>query len=275
MRPRSIPALAVLMMLTSVRAHTQSNEPVFHADSNFQPLAVQVIDKQGKYVQGLAAEDFTIFEDDQRRRIVLFGGPEQPVSLSVLIDSSQVRARELLRPLLRARSAEEVTVLLPIGPAVYDSVSAAICKMRSSRNLRQAIVLVVGENEEMPNRLRLDELTRAAQDASAQIFPVLQFEPHAGKEALEADFERMATQSGGEVFFASSEPDLKRALDRIILVLRSQYTLAYYPENVERFRRIQVKTSREGAFAVLLGSRPVGYLYDGTGVPNCGAARLN
>jgi hypothetical protein len=65
--------------LTGVQAPAQSDEPVFHADSNFQPIAVQVIDKQGKYVQGLTAEDFTILEDDEPRRIVLFGGAEQPV----------------------------------------------------------------------------------------------------------------------------------------------------------------------------------------------------
>jgi hypothetical protein len=183
--------------------------------------------------------------------------------------------RDLVRPLLRTRSAKDEIVVVPSGPSVYDSLTTAMCKMKNSPNLHQAIVLVAGENDSLPNPLRVDELTRAAQYASAQIFLVLPFEPEERKKLPEANLQRIATQSGGDVYFVSSEPELQRALGRIILLLRSQYAFACYPENVERFRRIEVKTSRAGAFAVLLGSRPVGYLYEGMGDLICPAPSLN
>jgi hypothetical protein len=59
-------------------------------------------------------------------------------------------------------------------------------------------------------------------------------------------FDRLARESGAESFFPNSERDLQKALERISAILRAQYTLAYYPQDVGKFRKIQVKVSGRG-----------------------------
>lgn len=59
-------------------------------------------------------------------------------------------------------------------------------------------------------------------------------------------FDRLARESGAESFFPSSERDLRQALARISSILDAEYTLAYYPGGVNRFRKIQVKVKRGG-----------------------------
>ncbi len=59
-------------------------------------------------------------------------------------------------------------------------------------------------------------------------------------------FERLAKESGAESFFPAYEKDLKSALDRINELLQAQYTLAYYPQSADRFRKIEVRIHRGG-----------------------------
>jgi hypothetical protein len=67
-------------------------------------------------------------------------------------------------------------------------------------------------------------------------------------------FERLSKESGAEAFFPANDGDLKRAIDRISSVLDAQYTLAYYPSNIDRFRRIQVRVNRPSARVAARGS---------------------
>jgi hypothetical protein len=59
-------------------------------------------------------------------------------------------------------------------------------------------------------------------------------------------FERLAKESGAESFFPTSERDFKKTLDRIATLLNAQYVLAYYPERVDKVRKIKVKVDRAG-----------------------------
>jgi hypothetical protein len=68
----------------------------------------------------------------------------------------------------------------------------------------------------------------------------------------------LAHRSDGGTFYPGSQAELSRAMDHIAALLRSQYTLAYHPENTNRFRKIEVTTTRRDVFAILYGSRPLG-----------------
>ena len=312
-------------------ARSQGPVPIFRANSYLQSIAVEVTDKRGDGVRGLTPADFTLLENGHPQKIAFFGTEEQPISLTILLDSSGSmkstqklkRAQELLRPLLRGNVRWDEISLVPftnqIGPfvpltleqrlnpplvqllsdtrktssgsgappefprefvpawrraaepfalssmhggtALYDAVAASICRLRGT-NIRQAVV-VITDGADQNSRLRIDQLIGLVQSSRPQIFMIGfvgqgeadYYRSNGEKVTLvsgrEVDnplraFQRIAKESGAEAFFPASERELKRVLDRILGMLRAQYTLAYYPENIEKLRRIQVKVQRSG-----------------------------
>jgi hypothetical protein len=51
-------------------------------------VSVRVTDKQGRDAVGLAAGDFALFEDGRRRKISFFDAEKEPITLGILVDSS-------------------------------------------------------------------------------------------------------------------------------------------------------------------------------------------
>jgi Ca-activated chloride channel family protein len=156
------------------------------------------------------------------------------------------------------------------GTALYDALATTICQMKFAQNRRQAIV-VVTDGADQHSRLSLDQVAGLAQNSSAQIFTIGFFEESEfegfrqrrktvtlqGEREIDNPllvFERLSKESGAESFFPTNDGDLKRAIDRISSVLDAQYTLAYYPSNIDRFRRIQVRVNRPGAKVAARGS---------------------
>ena len=150
------------------------------------------------------------------------------------------------------------------GTALYDAVADALCHLRGS-NIRQAVV-VITDGADQNSRLRIDQLIALVQSSRPQIFMIglggVDYYRRSGDKVTlvsgrEVDnplraFQRIAKESGAEAFFPASDRDLKHVLDRILGMLRAQYTLAYYPENSEKPRKIQVKVQR----AASLSGRP-------------------
>ncbi len=154
------------------------------------------------------------------------------------------------------------------GTALYDALATGLCHMRSARNIRQAVV-VITDGSDQHSRLRLEQLIQLAQASKPQIFMIGFFDPFeyesyrkSGKTVTlvsgrEIDnpvhlFDRVARETGAESFFPKSDRDLQQVISHILGVLQAQYTLAYYPQDIGKFRRIQVKVNRGG---VLVAAR--------------------
>lgn len=155
-----------------------------------------------------------------------------------------------------------IPVLGHRGSAVYDALASALCHMRAARNVRQAIV-VISDGMDQHSRLRLEQLIQLVRSSNPQVFMVGLYDApeyeiwRQGQKTVtivglrEVDnpvvvFRRLAKESGAESYFPASEKDLKKALDRISALLNAQYTLAYYPERVDKPRKIEVKVDRRG-----------------------------
>ncbi len=117
--------LAILLM-SSALALAQSELPVFKVKTNLQSIAVRVTDKQGNDVHGLSAEDFTLLENGRPQKIAFFGVEYEPLSLTILIDSSNSmesggkldRAQTVFGPLIRGNHPEDEVSLLPFTDQV-------------------------------------------------------------------------------------------------------------------------------------------------------------
>ena len=69
----------------------------FRSSIDLVALTVTVTDDGGKYISGLSAEDFTVFEDGKAQTISLFQRESSPLAVSLLIDSSGSMYDELPR----------------------------------------------------------------------------------------------------------------------------------------------------------------------------------
>ncbi|HLK69586.1 MAG TPA: VWA domain-containing protein [Bryobacteraceae bacterium] len=187
--------------------------------------------------------------------------PGDEISLAPFTD----RVGQFQQLTAEQRANPPVTRLASLGggTALYDAVSTSLCHLRTAGNVRQAVV-VITDGADQHSRLALEQLIRLAQASKPQIF-MIGFFDKAEHEAYKSSgktvtlvsgheidnpiqvFDRVAKETGAESFFPSTEHDLQQVIDHILGILQSQYTLAYYPQDIGRFRRIQVKINRGGA----------------------------
>jgi Ca-activated chloride channel homolog len=141
--------------------------------------------------------------------------------------------------------------------ALYDAVWQ-VCdeKMRTTQGRR--VIVIITDGEDTYSRARLDEAIDIANRTETIIFAVstkagfLGTVPGVGagtvKDDVDKKLERLARETGGEVFFTGDILDLEKAFTRISKELRSQYILTYKPAN-DRYdgteRNIEVRLNKQ------------------------------
>jgi Ca-activated chloride channel family protein len=89
----------------------QPSGPAFRAAIDIVSLAVTVTDGANRYVTDLEEPDFQIFEDGLRQETTFFSRRQQPIALSLLLDSSASMEDKL--PTLQAAAGNFVRRLKP------------------------------------------------------------------------------------------------------------------------------------------------------------------
>jgi Ca-activated chloride channel family protein len=239
-----------------------------------------------KQVRGLELHDFTILDEGVPQEIVFFGGEAQPLDILFLFDASQSTRfrqqfqREALAAFLRTvlKPADRAAVFwfndavhvgqpftesagavlaaidrIPSGgaTALYDAVAVASGEMRS-RSGRRAIVILSDGRDTFSDR-RLDEALASAQQADVVVYAINT--SYAGWAVTEQyrrndPLEYLASETGGEVFYASSPDEVEKVLSVLSSRLRDRYLLGFYPAAEAaggRFRRIRVTVDRKNA----------------------------
>jgi hypothetical protein len=126
--------------------------------------------------------------------------------------------------------------------------------------MRRAILAVIS-GDSVRDLASQERLMKLAESSSAPIF-IVGLKRGDGSDLPVGVLNELAHRSDGGTFYPSSQAGLSAAIDHITALLRSEYSLAYYPENTNRFRKIEVTTTRRDAFAILFGSRPLGRVND-------------
>lgn len=92
-------------------AGEQERLPAFRAGVDIVSLSVTVTDARNQYVSGLVAADFDVYEDGVLQDVTFFASHQQPIALSLLLDSSASMA--LTMPTLQAAAINFVRRLTP------------------------------------------------------------------------------------------------------------------------------------------------------------------
>lgn len=90
---KSIPILLVLILVMSLTAYAQEpppgeqDEPI-RLKTDLVSITASAIDRGGRAIKSLKAEDFTIYEDGVKQKISHFAATEEPFTLLLLLDIS-------------------------------------------------------------------------------------------------------------------------------------------------------------------------------------------
>jgi Ca-activated chloride channel family protein len=158
------------------------------------------------------------------------------------------------------------------GTSLYDAVVEGIAMCSRAQLPRQAIV-IISDGADMHSKHELQETMRIVRESEMQIYTIGYFGPEedrlfrrSGPKIQLSDdrtidnprdvLQRIAKESGAESFFPRNDAELAKAVDDITNDLRTQYTLAFYPQPENRegnYHQLRV-TVRTGRYNVR--SRP-------------------
>jgi Ca-activated chloride channel homolog len=253
--------IAALIAGTALQAQEQ---PQFTSGVDVVTVNATVTDTNGRFVGGLSKEDFTIFEDGQRRDVAYFAGESVPVSLGILLDASgsmtvgKLRlARESVSRLVThdldaqtewffARFGYSVVVTQEwttdrdaIGQALrdvratgdtalYDAIALGIPLAEAGRFQKKALLLV-SDGGESRSLLTLSDVQKAIGESDVRVYGigVDAIDSRSGGRLNMTTLRRVADDTGGRADAVSSAADIPAVTARIADELRHQYALSY------------------------------------------------
>jgi Ca-activated chloride channel family protein len=291
--------LLILIVAALIPVYAQSSENSIQEDkvvitSNLVTVNVIVSDKKGRYVKGLSSDQFSIYDENVTQKIANFSVGAAGVSLGIVCEihstapdrvASMLAALEQFVSTLGPKdtffftafspdgsittnfipSKDQVINHLffvkPDGPSdLYDVVYAAADRLRQSRNLKRAL-LVISDGLDNTSKHSYNQLRNRLREFDAQIYTVGIADPaldlftgfrrwsyedftrQTGRRSFPTEPEtatgravlaEMSKVSGGTTYASNieSEPELTGICSQITRELREQYTLSFYPSEV-------------------------------------------
>lgn len=257
-------------------ARTKSVEYAEAVDVDVIQITAVVTDGDGRFVTGLKAEDFKVYEDDKPQRLSNLATENIPLELVVALDVSSSMAdalpavkRHATNFLAQLQPSDQVTVLgfndnifTPArrstdqavrakaiarlapwgGTALYDVIIRALDLL--GRQSGRRALLVFSDGEDQSSHASMPSVVTRAEASDATIYMIGQGRAlHTG--ALQQLMKRLATGSGGRAFFSGDEAKLEVIFQEIVEDLRHQYLLGYpapdHARNGEQHRiRVEV-----------------------------------
>jgi VWFA-related protein len=263
--------LSLLVTLGAASSLAAAGQTVFRAQRPFRggvdvtTIPVTVRDADGRLATGLSQDRFQIFEDGESQTLAQFTSERVPISLGMLIDTSDsmfgkriedARAAidrfllELLAPEdeffvmafnhqahpLTPWTHDPKTVrdaldrLTPSGAtALYDAVQTALPRI-DQRNKERAAIVVVSDGADTASDASLRQVTMRLRDSDAFVYAIA-IDPPA-THAINARINPLALgeltgSSGGRTLIVHSSDDLQSATANIADELNHQYLLGY------------------------------------------------
>lgn len=85
----AILGFTVLAGIGCLQAQDKDSDGTIKIDTRLVSVPVIVSDRDGRYVPNLTAADFTVLQDGARQNIEFFAATEEPLTIALLIDTSQ------------------------------------------------------------------------------------------------------------------------------------------------------------------------------------------
>lgn len=239
-------------------ARTRAVQHAESVDVDVVQVTAVVTDGSGKFVTGLTASDFKVYEDGREQTISSFAAENIPLELVAAIDvsSSMTAALPMVKRhaanfLTQLKAGDQVTILGfndkiftlarrstdPVarvraverlapwgGTALYDAIVHAVGILGRQSGRRSLIVFSDGEDHS--SHAAVESVIQRAEASDATIYVIGQGEALKNR-ALQQLMQRLAAGSGGRAFFTAQDTKLEAIFEDILADLRHQYVLAY------------------------------------------------
>jgi Ca-activated chloride channel family protein len=281
---RAANALVAVLFAAGVVTHAQ-NRPIpedrtFRAGINLTSVTATVRDEEGRLVTSLGRGDFEIFEDGEPMTIAQFTSERVPLSLGLLLDTSDsmhgkrledARAAvsrlllELLdhddefflvafnhaHSVLTGWTTEPATVrlaldnLIPTGStAAYDAVMASL-PFFARRGRQRAALLIISDGADTASDTSIRSLRSALNRADVFVYAIAIDPPDTPALNVRVNpqaLRAITDPSGGRTEVIQNSADLAETTARIAEELNNQYVLGYSPRHGDDglYHRIRV-----------------------------------
>jgi Ca-activated chloride channel homolog len=243
----------------------QAPQPAFKSSTDLAVVHVSVVDKHAGFVSGLPREAFAVFEDGRPQPIAFFANDDTPVSVGLIIDSSQsmlprreaviaagmafaesshpddemfsLNFNERIWPGLpdgqafTTRHAELHAALTRTGSrgktALFDAIDAALTHLDGGTKSRK-VLIVVSDGGDNASTKRYEAVLDAALRRDVVIYAVGIYDQY-DKDAKPELLRELAAATGGEACFPKKLVEVRPTLERIARDIRSSYTIGYVP----------------------------------------------
>jgi VWFA-related protein len=132
---------ATCVIVGAAQTQKQDSDQTFKIDTTLVSVPVIVSDRQGRYIAGLKASDFTLYEDRVKQPIAFFADAEEPINVALLLDTSKSATWALDD--IKKTAQDFLKQLRPQDRAMivsFDRDIFALCELTSDRKtLERAI----------------------------------------------------------------------------------------------------------------------------------------
>lgn len=248
---------------------------LLRTDSNLVLINASVVDRDGHFVSGLAADRFALWDEKERVAIREFGVEEVPLSTLILLDTSKSMKKSIgylragLRKFLEASLPgddfcliafrgevsgkcaftsdveailREAASAIPEGKtALVDAIAFGVSEIKKGKNARKAL-LILSDGVETASRFKWSEVEEHAKEMNACVYAVV---PAAWDEfdvRSVAQLAVVAELTGGRIFELKHTRDYPDFLEK--LDVRKQYIIGFtpaMPERTGKYRRVNLK----------------------------------
>ena len=256
-----------LFLHLSARAQGTVDDDVVRINTDVVLLNITVTDSQGKFVRGLCARDFKIYDDGREQTVdtfASFGVEETPFAAAILLDTSGsmesrlTLARSAAIRFLDGLRAEDFAAVYRFdakverlqdfstgrdpGPLVFgvrakgmtalnDAIARAAKDLAQRPEKRRAII-VLSDGADTYSKATAGKALEIALAAGATIYTVdmTGTDGNASRDQVSAAALRnFANKSGGRYIATPGGPTLREAFASIVAELGTQYTISYRP----------------------------------------------
>jgi len=253
------------VLLMSLLAQAPQAAPTFKSSSELVVLHVAVVDRHAGFVAGLPRDAFSVYEDHRPQQITFFQNDDTPVTVGLVIDSSQSMVTRLPGVIAAgmafaesSRADDEMFTInfnehlrrgLPEGQlftsdheelrqalnrsgargmtALYDAIDAGLTQLDQGSRERK-VLIVVSDGGDNASHTRFADVLDAALRRDVVIYAVGIYDAN-DSDARPDVLRQLASATGGEVFFPKTFDQVEPALQRIARDIRSSYTIGYVP----------------------------------------------
>jgi VWFA-related protein len=272
---------------------------------NLVVLHTSVVDDRGKFVEGLAQDNFRVYEDKIEQKLSIFKREDIPVSMGLVIDNSgsmrdkRPRVNEAALTLVQNSNPQDEAFVVNFNDdfyldldkdfsssipelkealeridargstALYDAIIGSLDHLKKG-NKEKKVLLIVTDGEDNTSRNSLEKTIREIQKTDTVIYTIGLLGQESKKNAKTAKRALMeiAQASGGVAYFPENVEDVHAICEQVAHDIRHQYTLAYYPSNTAKdgtFRTVHVDVIPPRGHGKLTARTRNGYYAPGGG----------